>query len=136
MLCDTSTGTTTTKVRASLPPMRKAMVMAKMNISGARTAMRMSIMKAIWTLVTSVVMRVTSEAEEKRSMFSKAKPCTRVNISSRRLRAKPVEASAQVLAAAAPHKSEATAISTSFPPSAVTSASGTPALIILTMSAV
>ena len=83
----TSTGTTTTKVRASLPPMMKAMVMAKRNISGARTATRMIIMKAIWTLDTSVVMRVTRDAEEKRSMFSKEKSCTRTNMSRRRLRA-------------------------------------------------
>ena len=51
--------------------------MAKANISGARIAMRMSIMKAICTLPMSVVMRVTSEAEEKRSMFSKENSCTR-----------------------------------------------------------
>ena len=132
----TRTGTTTTKVRASLPPMMKAMMMANRNISGARTAVRMIIMKAICTFVTSVVMRVTREAEEKRSMFSKAKLCTRTYMSSLRLRAKPVEASEQVRAAIAPHRSDSTAISASFPPRAVTSESGAPALIMLTMSAV
>ena len=116
--------------------MMKAIVMANRNISGARTATRMIIIKAIWTLVTSVVMRVTSEAEEKRSMFSKEKSCTRTNMSRRRLRAKPVEASAQVRAAAAPHSSDSTAMITSLPPSAVTSSSGAPALIMLTTSAV
>ena len=116
--------------------MMKAMEMAKTNIIGARTAVRMIIMKAICTFDTSVVMRVTSEAEEKRSMFSKEKSCTRTNISSRRFLAKPVEASAQVRAATAPHKSDAIAISTSFPPRAVTLDRGSPALIMLTMSAV
>ena len=57
------------------------MMTAKRNISGARTAMRMHIMNAICTLLTSVVMRVTSEAEENLSIFSKAKPCTRVKTS-------------------------------------------------------
>ena len=51
--------------------------MAKMNISGARIAMRMIIMKAICTLPMSVVMRVTRDAVEKRSMFSNEKSCTR-----------------------------------------------------------
>lgn len=39
--------------------------------------MRMSIMKVICTLLISVVMRVTSEAEEKRSIFSNEKLCMR-----------------------------------------------------------
>ena len=42
-----STGTTTTKVRDRVPPIRQAMMMEKMNISGERTAMRMAIIKAI-----------------------------------------------------------------------------------------
>ena len=42
---------------------------AKMSTRGARTAMRMSIMNACWTLVTSVVRRVTSEELEKASML-------------------------------------------------------------------
>ena len=132
----TSTGTTTTKVSASLPPMMKAMVMAKRNISGARTATRMIIMKAIWTLLMSVVMRVTSEAEEKRSIFSKEKSCTRTNMSRRRLRAKPVEAVAPLRAATAPHSRLSTAIRTSLPPRRITSPRGSPALIMFTMSAV
>ena len=39
-------GTTTTKVSASGPPITKAMTMAKRNMSGARMAVRMSIMYA------------------------------------------------------------------------------------------
>ena len=43
----TSTGITTTKVMASLPPIRKAITTEKTSISGARTAARIVIMKAI-----------------------------------------------------------------------------------------
>ena len=68
------------------------MTIAKTNISGARTARRMDIMKAICTLLMSVVRRVTSEAVEKRSMFSKEKCWMRSKASRRTLRAKPVEA--------------------------------------------
>ena len=81
---NTSTGITITKVSASLPPMINAIMTANRNISGERTAMRMSIMKVICTLLISVVMRVTSEAEEKRSIFSNEKLCMRANISCRR----------------------------------------------------
>ena len=68
-----STGMTTTKVKASFPAMTKAMVTAKISISGQRMAVRMIIMYAICTLDTSVVSRVTSEEEEKRSIFAKEK---------------------------------------------------------------
>ena len=44
-----STGITTTKVIARLPPIRNAITTAKTSISGARTAARIVIMKAIWT---------------------------------------------------------------------------------------
>ena len=76
-----STGTITTKLVASAPPMIYAMTTEKMSISGERTAMRISIINDICTLLTSVVMRVTSEEEENLSIFSKEKPCTRSNIS-------------------------------------------------------
>ena len=64
--------------------MINAMMTANRNISGERTAMRMSIIKDICTLLISVVIRVTSDAEEKRSIFSKEKLCMRANISCRR----------------------------------------------------
>ena len=107
-----STGTTTTKVSASLPPMMKAITMQNMNINGQRIAMRIIIMNDIWTLLTSVVIRVTSEAEENLSIFSNEKLCTRSNISWRRLRAKPVDALAQVAPAMPPQQSDRQAIST------------------------
>ena len=107
-----STGTTTTKVSASLPPMMKAITMQNMNINGQRIAMRIIIMNDIWTLLTSVVIRVTSEAEENLSIFSNEKLCTRSNISWRRLRAKPVDALAQVAPAMPPQQRDRQAIST------------------------
>ena len=56
---------------ATLPPMINAMVKAKINTSGERTAMRMSIIKACCTLLMSVVRRVTSEEVENSSMLAK-----------------------------------------------------------------
>ena len=61
---------------------------------GQRTAMRMIIMKAIITLVTSVVRRVMMPPVENLSMLEKENFCTFLYISRRRLRAKPVDARA------------------------------------------
>ena len=72
------------------------MMMAKTIIMGARMAVRMSIMYACCTLFVSVVRRVTSELVEKRSMFENEKVWMFSNMSWRRLRAKPVEATEQV----------------------------------------
>ena len=47
------------------------MMRAKTRWTGARTHMRVSIWKAFWTLVTSVVMRVTRPAVENLSMLVK-----------------------------------------------------------------
>lgn len=49
-----STGSTKRKIQAILPPMMKAMTKAKTSMSGERIAVRMTIMYANWTLVTSV----------------------------------------------------------------------------------
>ena len=67
----TRKGMMTTKEKASVPPLTKAIMIEKIKSKGARTAMRMIIMKAIWALLTSVVIRVTREVEENLSMFSK-----------------------------------------------------------------
>ena len=67
-----STGTTNRKMNAILPPITNAITNANISISGQRMAMRMIIMYAFWTLVTSVVSRVTRDEVEKRSMFSNA----------------------------------------------------------------
>ena len=53
------------------PPMAYAITNAKTKTSGARTAMRMMSMNACWTLVTSVVRRVTSDELENWSMLLK-----------------------------------------------------------------
>ena len=47
------------------------MTKEKISISGPRMAMRMIIIKDIWTLTTSVVIRVTRLETENLSMFSK-----------------------------------------------------------------
>ena len=70
----TRNGTMITKVIASLPPMINAIVIANRNITGALTAMRIHIINAIWILLMSVVILVTSEAAENLSIFSNAKP--------------------------------------------------------------
>ena len=53
--------------------MTVAMTKANTRHSGERTAMRMIIMNAIWTLLMSVVRRVTSELELNSSMLAKLK---------------------------------------------------------------
>ena len=52
------------------------MMLAKISIIGARTAIRVSIMNACWTFATSVVRRVTREDVENRSIFENEKSCT------------------------------------------------------------
>ena len=69
-------GVTHRKMAASCGLMRKAITKEKTSITGARKSMRLRIWKAICTLVTSVVMRVTRLAVEKRSMLEKEKSCT------------------------------------------------------------
>ena len=71
------TGTIARKMSAIDTLMRHAMTMEKTIMSGTRTAMRMSIPKAFWTLVTSVVIRVTREEVENRSISAKEKSWTR-----------------------------------------------------------
>ena len=78
----------------------------KISMRGERIAPRMIIMNAIWTFVTSVVMRVTREAEEKRSMFSNENSCTRAKRSRLRFFANPEDALAAVNPAAPPHAME------------------------------
>ena len=87
-----STGSTARNTSDSRELWRKAMTRAKMSVQGERKAMRVIIMKACCTFVTSVVMRVTRPAVEKWSMFWKENSCTWWNMSWRRLLAKPAEA--------------------------------------------
>ena len=74
-----STGTIPRKMSAIWTLIRHAMTMEKMIMSGTRTAIRIIIPNAFCTFVTSVVMRVTSEEVEKRSMSANEKSCTLKN---------------------------------------------------------
>ena len=85
-------GMITRKIRASLGLMRRVSTQAQISMMGDRTAMRMIIIKAIITLVTSVVSRVMMPLVENLSMLEKENCCTFLYISRRRFRAKPVEA--------------------------------------------
>ena len=85
----------TTKTSAMRPPMMNAIVNEKIRFSGARIAVRISIMNAIWMFWMSVVRRVTSDALENLSMLPKEKLWMFLNTSARRFRAKPVLALAQ-----------------------------------------
>ena len=61
----------TRKIHAISAAMKKDMMAAKMNMTGARTSMRMHIWNAICTLVMSVVSLVMSEDVENLSIFAK-----------------------------------------------------------------
>ena len=58
-------GATIRNINAIFPPMTKAMTKANSSMSGQRIAVRMIIIYAFCTLVTSVVSRVTREEVEK-----------------------------------------------------------------------
>lgn len=64
-------GITTRKTSASLGLMVKVSTHAQISMMGQRTAMRMIIIKAICTLVTSVVRRVMIPPVENLSMLEK-----------------------------------------------------------------
>ena len=95
----------TTNTSDRVPLMAEAMRSAKTRCTGARTHMRSIIWKAFCTLVTSVVMRVTRPAVEYLSMLEKEKCWMFSYIASRRLPARPVEASAANLPASTPSSS-------------------------------
>ena len=94
-------------------------VSATTSIIGARNRPLISIKKVFCTVVTSVVVRVISEAVEKRSMFENEKVCTFL-ISAFLISApKPMPAKEAVIAAEAPQKSEQTARPSIFKPSII-----------------
>ena len=65
------TGTITTNVVASAPPITYAIMIEKMSIRGLRIAVRIIIINDICTFDTSVVILVTRDEDENLSMFSK-----------------------------------------------------------------
>ena len=69
-------GTVAANTSESFLPTLTDMMTAKTSISGARTAMRISIINACWTFETSVVRRVTRDEVENLSMLAKEKSCT------------------------------------------------------------
>ena len=107
-----SSGSMTMKMSASRGLIIRVIMIEKMTMRGTRTATRMIIWYAFWMFVTSVVMRVTSEDAEKRSMSAKEKSWTRKNRSWRRLRARPAAAVAARTPDITPHASEATDMTT------------------------
>ena len=70
-----SSGTSTAKIIESLGDTVIVITTENMSINGARTAMRISIMNAFCTLLTSTVRRVTRPAVENLSIFAKEKSC-------------------------------------------------------------
>ena len=120
------TGTIPRKISAIEELIRHAMTTEKTIMSGTRTAMRISIPKAFWTLVTSVVMRVTREDVEKRSMSAKEKSWTAKKRSWRRFFARPTDAVAEKRAASRPQASEAKAKLTRMIPRRMTGTRETP----------
>ena len=96
-----STGTISRKMAAIRPPEAKAMTKEKINISGQRMAMRMTIMYAFCTWVTSVVSRVTRDETETGRYSQRNIPESVQHVFSQ-LRAKPHEAVEQANPASTP----------------------------------
>ena len=69
-------GTITAKASAIVGLVMTAITNAKMTIKGARIAVRMIIIYASWTLLTSVVSLVTRLEVENLSTLEKEKSCT------------------------------------------------------------
>ena len=86
-----------------------AITAAAIIMAGARTAIRVIIWKAFWTLVTSVVSLVTRPAVEYLSMLAKLNSWMFRNMAARRFAAKPEEAVAAVVPARMPASSPSAA---------------------------
>ena len=82
-------GMTTASTRASRAFSVMLMARAATSITGARTSIRRPMASIMVMALTSLVIRVMREAEEKRSMSAKEKDCTLSNRAWRRLPPKP-----------------------------------------------
>ena len=111
-----STTSAARKIRVSLTLIMKHIVMLRISMRGALTAMRIIIWKAFSMLVTSVVILVTRPAVLKRSMFENENACILSYIASRRLDANPVDATAAVRPAFTPKKRLMKASTSIIPP--------------------
>ena len=87
------------------------MMSAPIIIMGARNTMRIIILNAFWTLFTSVVRRVTSDAVENLSTLENEKDCTFSNSARRTFLAKPMLATAPKREPSEPKHSDTSAIS-------------------------
>ena len=111
-----SSGRITRKIWLSCRLMRRAITRAVMSITGARTSIRIPIIRVICTDETSLVSRVMREAVEKCSMLEKEKRCTCRYSAARTLEPKPMPALAASAAAPTPNARQIRAISTIFRP--------------------
>ena len=72
----TSKGMATSMTMASRALMLMDTARAATSITGARTSIRSAMVTIIWMALTSLVIRVIREAEEKWSMSAKENSCT------------------------------------------------------------
>ena len=110
-----SSGSTTRNTWLSCRLMVRAMTKAVISITGARTSIRMPIIRVICTDETSFVSRVIRDAVENRSMLAKENLCTWAYSAARTLAPKPMPALA-ARAAATPITRDARAIRIIFRP--------------------
>ena len=112
----TSRGITTRNTWLSRVLMMSAITSAVTSITGARTSMRMPIMRVIWRLFTSLVSLVMRDAVEKCSILAKENFCTCRYSAARRLAPKPMPALEASTAAPTPSARATSAMSTIFSP--------------------
>ena len=111
-----SSGSTTRNTWLSCRLMVRAMTRAVISITGARTSIRMPIIRVICTDETSFVSRVIRDAVENRSMLAKENLCTWAYSAARTLAPKPMPALAARAAAPTPITRDARAIRIIFRP--------------------
>ena len=113
-----SSGSTTRNTWLSCKLMVRAMTRAVISITGARTSIRMPIIRVICTDETSLVSRVIRDAVEKCSMLAKENRCTWAYSAARTLAPKPIPARAARAAAPTPITRDARAMRIIFRPMA------------------
>ena len=117
-MASTISGMTTSRITASRALRYRLTPSAAMSITGARTSIRRPMASIMVRALTSLVMRVMSDAEEKRSISAKEKSCILSNRHWRRSPPKPWLAKAAYLAASTPQAIETMARSSMSPPKA------------------
>ena len=115
-MASTIRGIITSRMTASRALRYRLTPRAAMSITGARTSIRRLMASIMVMALTSLVMRVMREAEEKRSMSAKEKSCTLLNRHWRRLPPKPWLAKEAYLAEPTPQAIASRAKSSIRPP--------------------